>query len=67
MATKGRIKYVPAEIIDLIGKIKKERSYKKDSKAFREMVNYAEMGREVERITSFIFPTRKKKKKKVRK
>jgi len=50
---KGRITYVPPSVFDELNDIKKENKLKRNSDAFREMVNYTRVGREAERLYRF--------------
>lgn len=52
---KGRMKYIPAVVIDELRDLKLEKGLKSDSEAFREIANYSQIGREVERIKLFRF------------
>ncbi len=61
MSRKGRIKYVPKSVIEELDYIRKGESLP-DSEAFRDMVRYSQIGREVERFRSTIFPGIEKKK-----
>ena len=52
---KGRMKYIPAVIIDEMEDLKLEKGIASDSDAFREIAGYSQVGREVERIKNFKF------------
>ena len=47
---KGRKGYLPAAIVDELEDIKRENRLKRDCSAMVELVKYARVGREVERI-----------------
>ena len=53
--SKGRMKYIPAVIIDELEDLKLEKGLESDSEAFGEIANYSQVGREVERIKNFKF------------
>ena len=64
MGTKsGKMKYIPQDVINHIEKIKKDKGIK-DSSALREMKDYSNVGREVERMMNLGFNMGRKKKKK---
>lgn len=50
MATKGRMSYIPPIIIDEMEDIRRENGIGKQAEALKEMVRYARVGREMERI-----------------
>ena len=72
---KGRMKYVPAIVIDEVEDIQREDKIGEDAQAFRELVGYARVGREMKRIMKLdwrsakrlppinAYPTKKKVKK----
>ncbi|RLA46956.1 MAG: hypothetical protein DRR04_05345 [Gammaproteobacteria bacterium] len=49
------MKYIPAVIIDELEDLKMEKGMESDSDAFREIANYSQVGREIERIKNFKF------------
>ena len=53
MIPKGRIKYVPPVVLEEVDSIKKYLNIQRDSEAFKELTNYARIGREMERIGKF--------------
>ena len=55
MPIKGRMKYLPSMVMEEIEQIKRENRIFKDNYAMREMVKYARVGRELERIKNFNF------------
>lgn len=61
MGKRGKMRYVPPVVIDEVEDIKREEGIEVGSDAFRKLVKYAQVGREVKRIISLDF-TRKKKK-----
>ena len=50
---KGKNKYLPKVAIIELNDIKREDKLQSDSDAFREMVRYTRVGREVKRLTNF--------------
>lgn len=52
---KGRMKYVPPNILDEINNIKTEENVSKDSEAFRRLVDYSRVGREVKKMRDRLF------------
>lgn len=52
---KGRMKYIPAVIIDELEDLKLEKGLASDSEAFGEIANYSQVGRETERLMKFRF------------
>ena len=52
---KGRMKYIPAVIIEELEDLKLEKGLLNDSDAFREIANYSQVGRETERLMTFKF------------
>lgn len=54
MQQKGRIKWIPKELIGMVNSIKVEKKIEKDSKAFKEIVHYAELGKTLEHIYNSI-------------
>jgi len=66
MANMGRIVYVPKSVIDELNNIKKGGNEPKNSEAFKDMVRYAQIGREVEHFRSTMFPFIDKKNNKER-
>lgn len=61
---KGRNKYVPRIVIEEVVDIREEHKIKTDAEAMREMANYSQVGREVERMMKLNFkhkPRRKKR------
>lgn len=57
--SKGRMKYLPSEVLREIDDIKAEHKIVKDNVAMRKMVDYTRVGRELERIRSLNFFGRK--------
>jgi len=55
MPIKGRMKYLPSMVMEEIEQIKRENRIFKDNYAMIEMVKYARVGRELERIKNFNF------------
>lgn len=45
---KGKITYIPRELVNEIDFIKKEKCYDKDSKAINEIVRYSRIGKQFE-------------------
>jgi len=72
---KGRMKYVPPIVIDELEDIQREDKIGEDAQAFRELVGYARVGREMKRIMKLdwrgakrlppinVYPTKKKRRK----
>ena len=52
---RGRMKYIPAVIIDELEDLKLEKGLDNDADAFRQIAGYSQVGREVERIKNFSF------------
>lgn len=59
MALRGRMKYIPKDILEELNVIKLNKNLK-DSEAFREMKKYSSVGREVERLMNFGFGKQKR-------
>lgn len=53
--SRGRVRYVPPEVVNEIEDIKCEDKCNKDVRAFVKMVEYCRVGREVDRIAKFNF------------
>jgi hypothetical protein len=47
---RGRMKYVPTAIIDELEHIKADHGLSVEVEAFKKMAQYAQVGREVERV-----------------
>lgn len=63
MVKRGRVKYVPYNVIEELEKIKIEKGIKRDVVAFNDLLLHARVGREVEHIRGFWFFTKPKRKK----
>lgn len=46
----GQMKYIPNIVMETVKDIKEKKNIQQDADAFREMVGYANVGREVERL-----------------
>ena len=60
MSERGRIKYLPKIVITEMEDIKREDELSMDCEAFRKMVQYARVGREARRLTTFGYNWKKK-------
>lgn len=49
---KGRMKYIPAVIMEELEDLKLEKGLEHDSDAFKQIANYSQVGRETERLMS---------------
>ena len=52
---RGRMKYLPAYVLDELEQIKQEQRVNKDNLALFEMVKYSKVGRELDRIRRLDF------------
>lgn len=52
---KGRVTYVPKNVLDTLDNIKSEKNIFDQADAFQEFNNYANLGREVEKIKRRMF------------
>lgn len=59
MAKKGRMIYLPKQAIDEMEDIKREDNIFSSSEAFRKMVQYAEVGRELQRLKNLDWSRKK--------
>lgn len=59
---KGRMVYVPPNVIEEAEKIQESKDLATRSRAFDEMVKYCQVGREAEKILKFDWDLFKKKK-----
>ena len=58
---RGKIKYVPREVLDFMKEIKLQKQIDRDSQALRELTQYALLGRQLEDLfTLRIFDKRKR-------
>lgn len=55
MRTKGRMKYVPPNILDELDSLKREENVRRDSEAFGRLVEHARVGREVKKMRDRFF------------
>jgi len=51
---KGRLTYVPPSVFDELNNIRMEDRLPKQSKAFKKMVEYSQIGREARKIKQFL-------------
>lgn len=51
---KGRVTYVPPSVFDELNNIRMEDRLSKNSKAFKRMVEYSQIGREARKIKLFL-------------
>lgn len=63
MVKRGRLKYVPRNVLDEIEILKSEEKTSKDVVAFNKMVEHARVGRELEKVYTVWNPFLKKKRK----
>lgn len=56
---RGRMKYIPVNVLKELESIKIDNGIRKDALAFGELVNYCRVGREAERLMRFGLPKRK--------
>jgi len=62
MATKkGRLMYCPSSVIDELESIRYDKELDKKCEAFRKMVKYSQVGREMEKISKLQFGKKKRK------
>lgn len=59
---RGRVKYVPANVIDRLLKIKKSHGDCKDSEAWGKMASYVDIGLNVDDFYSSFFGDKRRKK-----
>jgi len=64
MATRGRMKYIPKNLLQEMHDTKIDLGIQKDALAFKEVANNAKIGRELDRI--FFASKRKKRYKRVK-
>lgn len=55
MIKKGKMIYVPHNVLDEIDNIMQQREIEQRAQAFNEMVKYSQVGREAERIMKLDF------------
>lgn len=60
MTNKGQLKYLPKEVLEELNNIKINFNIDRDSNAFRKMVDFSEVGREL--TINLNFERRRKKK-----
>jgi len=60
MAKRGTMKYVPVVVIEEVGDIMREDDIIQSSEAFRKLVKYARVGREVNRMWRLDFSRKQK-------
>ena len=56
MRRKGKVKYVPPNVLQELENVKAERNFDSDADAFKDMVRYCEIGRELEKMRRSMFP-----------
>lgn len=64
MAKRGKMKYLPANVLKELEDIKLSEGLFSDSEALNKMARYSSFGREADRITSLDFFGKRKKNKK---
>ena len=59
---RGRMKYIPTDLLDELADLKLEKGIRSDSDALRAIANYSQVGREAERLFTLKLrrPTRKR-------
>ena len=60
MTSRGQLKYLPKEVVEELNNIKINFNIDKDSNAFRKMVDFSEVGREL--TINLNFERRRKRK-----
>lgn len=60
---RGRMKYIPAVLVEELHDLKQETKIQRDAEAFEKIAQYSQVGREAERLAKFKFkwlPRRRK-------
>lgn len=60
--TRGKMKYIPACLVEELHDIKSERRINRDAEAFEKIAQYSQVGREAERLAKFNFKWRPRRK-----
>ena len=62
MIKRGKRSWVPASVLDEAADIRMEDNLRTQAEAFRKMIKYAQVGREVKRLYTLDFSKTRKKK-----